>query len=244
MPTRKYEQRLRAEAADETRRRILDALYERLRERPAEPASVDEIARLARVSRSTIYLIFGSRAGLFDALANDLFESGEFARVVEAIAQPDAREHLRGGVEGGTRMFAAHRDVFRVLYSMAAARRERRRAARCSGWRPPAPAGMARARAAPGRPGPAPPGRDERAGRRRALAARAASTPSTCSTPGAGFRSRRSSSVLTTHARAQPLPLSGTAPRRRRAARARSDAKRRRGPRWARWARRSAWSTG
>jgi AcrR family transcriptional regulator len=77
MSPRRYDQRLRAEAADETRRRILDALYARLQERPAEPVSVEEIAQLARVARSTVYLIFGSR------------------------------------------MFAAHRDVFRVLYSMA-----------------------------------------------------------------------------------------------------------------------------
>jgi len=76
MPTRKYDQSLRAEAAEETRRRILDALYARLRERPAEPTSVEEIARAARVSRSTIYLIFGSRAGLFDALAAELFRTG------------------------------------------------------------------------------------------------------------------------------------------------------------------------
>jgi AcrR family transcriptional regulator len=119
MPTRKYEQGLRAEAAEETRRRILEALYERLRAEPSRPVSVDEVARLARVARSTVYLAFGSRAGLFDALAADLFRSGEFAVVEQASASPDARERLRGGVTGGSRMFAAHRDVFRVLYSMA-----------------------------------------------------------------------------------------------------------------------------
>jgi AcrR family transcriptional regulator len=119
MPTRKYEQGLRAETAEETRRRILDALYARLSEQPSEPVSVDQVARLARVARSTIYLVFGSRAGLFDALAAELFRTGEFARVEAAVAEPDAREHMRGGVRGGTEMFAAHRDVFRVLYSMA-----------------------------------------------------------------------------------------------------------------------------
>ena len=119
MPTRKYEQGLRAEAAEETRRRILDALYARLSEQPSEPVSVDEIARRARVARSTIYLIFGSRAGLFDELAAELFRTGEFARVEAAVADPDARENLRGAVRGATEMLGAHRDVFRVLYSMA-----------------------------------------------------------------------------------------------------------------------------
>lgn len=119
MSPRRYDQRLRAEAAEETRRRILDALYERLQKGPSQPVSVDEIAQLARVARSTVYLIFGSRAGLFDALAAELFLTGEFALVEAASVNPDGRASLRDGVLGGARMFAAHRDVFRVLYSMA-----------------------------------------------------------------------------------------------------------------------------
>jgi AcrR family transcriptional regulator len=118
--TRRYEQRLRAEAADETRRRILDAVYERIRAAPAEPVSIDQVARTAKVARSTIYLVFGSRAGLFDAVAADLNERGGFDRVVRAVADPDAREHLRGGIRGGMLTYAAYRDVHRVLYSMAA----------------------------------------------------------------------------------------------------------------------------
>ncbi len=119
MTTRKYEQRLRAEAAEETRRRILDAVYERLREAPTQPVSVDQVARAARVARSTVYLIFGSRAGLFDAVATDLMERGGFERVLTAVAQPDAHEHLRGGIRAGCEYFAAHRDVHRVLFSTA-----------------------------------------------------------------------------------------------------------------------------
>ncbi|MGZ4617344.1 MAG: TetR/AcrR family transcriptional regulator [Frankiaceae bacterium] len=120
MATRKYEQRLRAEAAEETRRRILAALEERLREEPAQPASVEQVARRARVSRSTVYLIFGSRAGLFDAFADDLFERAGRQHLVDAVAHPDAREHMRGGLRAGVEMFAQVRDVARVLFSMAA----------------------------------------------------------------------------------------------------------------------------
>ena len=120
MATRKYEQRLRAEAAEETRRRILAALEERLREEPAQPVSVEQVARRARVSRSTVYLIFGSRAGLFDAFADDLFERAGRQHLVDAVAHPDAREHLRGGLRAGVEMFAQVRDVARVLFSMAA----------------------------------------------------------------------------------------------------------------------------
>jgi AcrR family transcriptional regulator len=120
MATRRYEQRLRAQSAEETRRRVLDAVYEQLREAPAEPVSVELIARTAGVARSTVYVIFGSRAGLFDAFAADLFERGGFQRVLDAIADPDPRVHLREGITGGVHTLAAHRDVFRALVSMAA----------------------------------------------------------------------------------------------------------------------------
>ncbi len=119
MATRKYEQRLRAQAAEETRRRILDAVYERLREVPTQPVSVDQVARAARVARSTVYLIFGSRAGLFDAVAADLLRRGGFERVLTAVAHPDAREHLRGGIRASVDVFAVYRDVHRVLFSTA-----------------------------------------------------------------------------------------------------------------------------
>ena len=120
MATRRYEQRVRAQSADDTRRRVLDAVYDQLREEPARPVSVDRIARTAGVARSTVYVIFGSRAGLFDAFSADLFERGGFHRVLDAIADPDPRVTVREGITGGVHTLAAHRDVFRALISMAA----------------------------------------------------------------------------------------------------------------------------
>lgn len=119
MSTRRYRQSVRAEAAAATRAHILDTLYERLRDAPAEPVSVEGIARDARVSRSTIYLVFGSRSGLFDALTDRLIQGEGYDRIVEAAGHPDARETLRGGLGGGVHMYAAHQDVLRVLYATA-----------------------------------------------------------------------------------------------------------------------------
>jgi AcrR family transcriptional regulator len=119
MSPRRYDQRLRAEAAEDTRRLILDALYERLRARPSQPVSVEEIAQLARVARSTVYLIFGSRAGLFDAVGRELAARSGYARLVDAKHQPDARAHLRAGLRASSEMLAANRDIYRALRSMA-----------------------------------------------------------------------------------------------------------------------------
>jgi AcrR family transcriptional regulator len=118
--TRKYEQRLRAEAAEETRQRILAAVDERLREAPSEPVSVDRVARLAGVARSTVYLVFGSRSGLLGAYTEHVFERAGFERLIENVALPDTRERVIDGLRIGTEIFAADRDVFRALYSMSA----------------------------------------------------------------------------------------------------------------------------
>lgn len=119
MATRRYQQRARAETAEETRRAILDAVYQRLREAPSEKVSVEQIARMAGVARSTVYVIFGSRAGLFDALGADLMQRAGFERIVAAVALPDALDQLHDGLVATVDVYAANRDVARALYSMA-----------------------------------------------------------------------------------------------------------------------------
>ena len=80
--TRAYEQKARAEAAAETRRGILDAVIDRLRKAPAKRVSLDAVAKKAGVSRSTVYLIFGSRSGLFDAVAEEVFDRAGYPRLL------------------------------------------------------------------------------------------------------------------------------------------------------------------
>jgi AcrR family transcriptional regulator len=117
--TRRYEQRARAEEAEKTRQRIVDAVLERLRAAPAEPIAIDRIAAMAGVARSTVYAIFGSRAGLFDAVGAHLQERTGYARLVAASHQDDARAALRGGLRAASEMLAADRDTWRALRSMA-----------------------------------------------------------------------------------------------------------------------------
>ena len=116
--TRAYEQTARAESAAETRRRILDGVYGCLREEPSTPPSAGEIARRAGVARSTVYLVFGSRAGLFDAFAQELWERSGMPNLQEAVTARDAREAVLGGIRAGVDIFAADRDVFNALFAM------------------------------------------------------------------------------------------------------------------------------
>jgi AcrR family transcriptional regulator len=118
VPTREYKQRRRAEAAEATRRRILDAVYEQLRGAPTDPISIERVARAADVARSTVYVAFGSPVGLLDALGEDLLQRAGFKRMLRQSRQPDARESLRAGIHELAAMYAAERDVIRALVSI------------------------------------------------------------------------------------------------------------------------------
>ena len=115
---RRYEQKARADSAAHTRRRVLDAVYQCLREQPSTPPSVGEIARRAGVVRSTVYLVFDSRAGLFDAFAQELWERSGLPNLRDAVNVPDAREGVLGGIRAGVNIFAADRDVFTAVFAM------------------------------------------------------------------------------------------------------------------------------
>lgn len=119
MAARKYEQQLRALGAEETRRRILGALREQLRTVPNRPVSLGQVAKAADVSRATIYLVFGSRSGLFEELAADLLLRGGMRQMLRDAAHVDPREGLRGTVRGCVMMYATDVEVLRALSSMA-----------------------------------------------------------------------------------------------------------------------------
>ena len=119
MPPRPYAQQVRAESAAATRRRVLDAVYERLREAPAERVTVDGVARDAKVSRATIYLVFGDRGGLFDAIGADLLERSGFAEVMRAVDDPDPRAAVHRFLHATTQMYARDQEVLRSLSAMS-----------------------------------------------------------------------------------------------------------------------------
>jgi AcrR family transcriptional regulator len=114
---RRYQQRARAEEAARTRMRIIESVFERLRK--GQPVAVDQIAKHAQVARSTVYAIFGSRDGLFDAVGRELAERSGYARLVEAKYRPDIRDQVRAGATAACEMFAANRDIYRALRSVA-----------------------------------------------------------------------------------------------------------------------------
>ena len=81
---------------------------------------VDEVAREAGVARSTVYLLFGSRAGLFDALARYLRDAAGFDALIAASRLPDAIDNLRPSQRAAVAMYARLPDLARALFTLAA----------------------------------------------------------------------------------------------------------------------------
>ena len=67
---RDYSSPLRADQANRTRVRILEAFAEQLVDVGAKDVSVERVARAADVSMRTVYHHFATREALFDAVKN------------------------------------------------------------------------------------------------------------------------------------------------------------------------------
>jgi AcrR family transcriptional regulator len=117
---RPYRQRLRAESSALTRQRIIEAARQVLTTRPFHGFNISEVAELARVVRSTVYTVFGSREGLLRAVAQDMAERGGWERMREAFRDPDAWQAIRRNLEEGTRMIASEHSVAWAVTVLAA----------------------------------------------------------------------------------------------------------------------------
>lgn len=117
---RVYQQRLRAESAAMTRQRIIEAARQVLTAQPLRTFNLSEVAESARVVRSTIYAVFGSREGLLRAVAEDMAARGGWDRMREAFRHPDALVATLRNIEEGTRMGVSEHPVVMAISTLAA----------------------------------------------------------------------------------------------------------------------------
>ncbi len=121
---RSYQQKQRAEAAAATRLRIIEATRHCLTEKPLHNVGLDEIASEAEVARSTIYGAFGSRAGLFQAVAEDVLQRGGFVALQKAFREAEVLVALERSLQEGVRLYVSEQAVGRALLSLAAVDRD------------------------------------------------------------------------------------------------------------------------
>lgn len=89
MSPRAYCSTVRAEAAEATRQRLVEAAAALLHESGAEGCSLEAVAKAAGVTRLTVYKRFGSRHALLEAVFDEIARKGGLHRISEAMSDPD-----------------------------------------------------------------------------------------------------------------------------------------------------------
>ena len=99
LPKRQYASRLRAQQANETRIRILEALAEQLADEGLKDISIDQIALRAGVSTRTVYHHFPNREDLFDSLNAWLDEQAIGSPIPGEPSAEELFAHIRAAFE-------------------------------------------------------------------------------------------------------------------------------------------------
>ncbi|HET6342752.1 MAG TPA: helix-turn-helix domain-containing protein [Gemmatimonadota bacterium] len=120
MSPRPYRLGRRQEGVDKTRDRILDAARTLLKGDGYAEFTVDTVAREADVSRATVYYQFGSKAGLLEALFDDLAVRGRMTDLADAFQEADPLAALDRFIGVVTRFYASDRILLRRLRGLAA----------------------------------------------------------------------------------------------------------------------------
>lgn len=117
---RPYQLGKRQAAADETRARVLDAARTLLtRPEGLSSFSIDAVARQADVARMTVYYQFGSKAGLLEAIFDDLANRGGMDHMGDAFRQPEPLDALEAYIGIFGHFYGTHRLIIRRVRGLA-----------------------------------------------------------------------------------------------------------------------------
>src|SRR4051794_41559911 len=107
MSPRPYRLGRRAENIEQTRGRIIAAMRELLARDGYRSASLEEVARVADVTRATVYYQFGSKAGLLEAVVGDIQRRGRRAQGGRPLGNNPPHQGPPHGLLGGERVLGA-----------------------------------------------------------------------------------------------------------------------------------------
>lgn len=117
---RTYTLRKRAQTAERTRLRIIEAARTLLSDSGYHNVSLDTLATKAGVSRQTIYVQFGSKFGVLQALAEHIeYESYGGGMIEEARDATDPVQTIRRGITHLTHFFRRNAELLRTFYAQA-----------------------------------------------------------------------------------------------------------------------------
>lgn len=125
---RPYRQKKRAASAASTRARIVRAGRELFEREGLFGAGIDDVAQRAGVARATVFQIFGSKAGLLDAIAVSAEQSREFRAILAALCDEDPARAVRKTIDAGCAFWAKNARLAGALSTLASIDRDVARA--------------------------------------------------------------------------------------------------------------------
>lgn len=117
MTSRSYNSPRRTKAAEETRQRLIEVAGALLAE---GIASMEAVARAAKVTRLTLYKQFGSRRALFEAVFDERALRGGLKRIPEVMMIEDPRAALGGLIEIFCAFYSSDPAISRIQDACAA----------------------------------------------------------------------------------------------------------------------------
>jgi AcrR family transcriptional regulator len=106
--------------ADTRKRQILAAARQILTSEGITAFTVDAIAQQARVTRQTIHNVFGTRAGILEALFNDLASQGGMGELAGAFQNRDPQNALSAYITTFAKFWSSNRALTRRIHGLAA----------------------------------------------------------------------------------------------------------------------------
>jgi AcrR family transcriptional regulator len=117
---RPYRLGKRKESSDEARRRCIEAAATLLTDSDTPALKMEAVAAQARVTRQTIYNLFGSKTELIEAVFDDLARTGGMQSMAAAMQQSDPEARLRAMVTTLAQFWTTTRTATRHIRAMAA----------------------------------------------------------------------------------------------------------------------------
>ncbi len=116
---RPYRLGKRALGVAATRRRIMDATRELIERGGLEQANIQAIAKLACVTRPTVYQQFGTLQELLLAVTNEALDNADVRSVRKALQAPDAGKAVRGMLRASCKFWDSEFTLFSRIKGLA-----------------------------------------------------------------------------------------------------------------------------
>ena len=117
---RPYSLGKRLEQSDVRRRKILAAAREQLESGGLPNLTLEGLARASGVTRQTVHNLFGTKAGVIEALFDQMALGGGLERMPTVMQQADPIVMLKGFVEVFTKFWSKDRLLVRRIHGIAA----------------------------------------------------------------------------------------------------------------------------